>query len=117
MNRPSDEHPVDARLREAMEAPAAVSRSIVANVLAAGQQSRRMRPIWLVAAAAVVVFAIVAVRTRQSRQIAVPAPTRSVLTIESSGPLLIVRDDAGRRWIVGPAAPRADGSLVLVIPH
>ena len=108
---------VDARLRAAVAPDVETARRIAARALAddARQAPRRWRAPLAIALAAAVV-AIAGAAAFQWRRSTAALPSRS-LTITSAGPMLVVESPDGRRWMIGPSAPRRSGNYVLVVPE
>jgi len=104
---------IDERLRAVLTPDAAAQRRIAARALRNTARPGARRPSILTAAAALVL--LVGLATWLARRPRHP-PSPTTLSISSSGALLIVDGDDGRRWVVGrPAESAPQGRYVIVV--
>ena len=106
---------IDSRVRAALRPNDDACRAIVGRALADTPRTpppRWRRPFAMATAAAVALLLVVAAFTwRRSAG----RPTSPSTTVTSAGPVLIVRTEDGRRWIVGPSMPHHSGSYAMVV--
>lgn len=110
---------IDLRLRAALRATDhdEVCRRVVTRALAEPHRRSRGRlkgwPMLLVAGAVVLLLALVGYGGRRAGD----QPPSDVLTVTSTGALIVVTGQDGRRWIVNSSPQRRSGNFVIVIPE